>query len=57
MSQDIMFMQWIKENLGILKLGFQNGRWQATAGGCYGYGKDISEALANLVLNNQEERC
>ena len=30
------------------------GSWIATAGEFQGFGKDMSEALANLVLNNQK---
>lgn len=55
MSQDVEFITWIKENIGALKMELVAGRWQATAGEFQGQGKDISEALANLVLNNQEE--
>lgn len=54
MSQDIEFMKWIKENIGTLKMELIEGSWIATAGEFHGSGEDMSEALANLVLNNQK---
>lgn len=54
MSQDVEFMKWIKENIGALKMELTGGSWTATAGEFQGYGENMSEALANLVLNNQK---
>lgn len=54
MSQDVEFLKWIKENIGSLKIELISGSWTATAGEFQGFGKDMSEALANLVLNNQK---
>ena len=58
MSQDVMFLKYINEKWGVLTVRQYKEIYVATAGEFQGYGKDISEALANLVLNNQEgEQC
>lgn len=54
MSQDVMFLKYINEKWGILVVRRFKKFYIVNAGEFHGYGLTVSEAIANLALNNQK---
>ena len=55
MSQDVMFLKYINEKWGVLTVRRFKKIYIVNAGEFHGYGLTVSEAIANLALNSQEE--